>query len=145
MWFWTWRRLSSGSVSLWFGPGRRTSASQGRSSGAWWVLRAPEASAVRRMCGRAAHDRHGHLARVSVESLASTDCVADASSEVTKNYPPQKLRVFVEDIAALLMGKKQRHCGNGKEGDEEAEGRSREKKTSNCQSRKMGRTERARR
>ena len=29
-WFWTWRRPSSGSVSQWFGLGRRTSASRGR-------------------------------------------------------------------------------------------------------------------
>ena len=32
-WFWTWRRPSSESASLWFGPGRRTSASRGRSCG----------------------------------------------------------------------------------------------------------------
>ena len=35
------------------------------------VLRAP-ASAVRRMCGGAAADHYGHLARVEVELLAST-------------------------------------------------------------------------
>ena len=40
-------------------------------AGAMWVLRASEASAVRRMCGRAAPDHHCHLARVQVESLAS--------------------------------------------------------------------------
>ena len=38
------------------------------------VLRAPEASAVRRMCGGAAPDNHGHLARVEVELLASACC-----------------------------------------------------------------------
>ena len=34
------------------------------------VLWAPEASAVRRMCGETAPDTHGHLARVKVELLA---------------------------------------------------------------------------
>ena len=29
----------------------------------------------------------------------------DALSEVTRIYPPLKLRVFVDDITALLMGK----------------------------------------
>ena len=29
----------------------------------------------------------------------------DALSEVTKIYPPLKLRVFVDDITALLKGK----------------------------------------
>ena len=45
-------------------------------AGAMRVLRAPEASAVRRMCGGAAPDHHGHLARVEVELLATTYCVA---------------------------------------------------------------------
>ena len=40
------------------------------------VLRAPEASAVRRRCGGAAPDHHGHLARVQVELLASAHCAA---------------------------------------------------------------------
>ena len=30
----------------------------------------------------------------------------DAPSEVTKIYPPLKLRIFADDITALLMGKK---------------------------------------
>ena len=38
----------------------------------------------------------------------------DALSDVTKIYPPLKLRVFVGDITALLMEKKQRSGGNGK-------------------------------
>ena len=61
------------------------------------VLRAPEASAVRRMCCRAATDHHGHLAKVKVELLAPTYC--------HKIYPPLKLRVFVGDITALVMGR----------------------------------------
>ena len=31
--------------------------------------------------------------------------VQDALSEVTKNYPPRKIRVFVDDITTLLMEK----------------------------------------
>ena len=46
------------------------------------ILRAPEASAVRRMCGGALPD---HFARVKVELLASAHCVAGcAESEATK-------------------------------------------------------------
>ena len=39
------------------------------------VLPAPEASAVRRMCGGAAPDHHGHPARVRVELFASAYCI----------------------------------------------------------------------
>ena len=45
-------------------------------AGALRVLRAPEASAVGRMCGGAATDHHAHLARVKMESLNSTYCTA---------------------------------------------------------------------
>ena len=38
----------------------------------------------------------------------------DALSEATKIYPPLKLRVFVDDITALLMGKKKESGKNGK-------------------------------
>ena len=71
-------------------------------AGAMRVLRAPEASAVRRMCGGAATDHHGLLARVKVELLALSYCAA--SCVITKFYPPLKLRVFVDDITALLLG-----------------------------------------
>ena len=37
-------------------------------AGAVLVLRAPEASAVRGMCGRAAHNHHCYLARIRVDS-----------------------------------------------------------------------------
>ena len=40
------------------------------------LLRAPEASAVQRMCGGAAPDHHGYLARIQVELRAPTCCVA---------------------------------------------------------------------
>ena len=45
-------------------------------AGAVRVLRAPEASAVRRMCGGAPPDHYGHLAKVEVELLATAFCVA---------------------------------------------------------------------
>ena len=46
------------------------------------------------MCGGAAHDHHGHFARVEVELLAFTHGSAeDALSEVTNIYPSLKLRV----------------------------------------------------
>ena len=44
--------------------------------GAVRLFRAPEACRVRRVCGRAAHDNHSYLARVQVELLALTHCVA---------------------------------------------------------------------
>ena len=40
------------------------------------ILRAPETSAVRRMCGGAAPDHHGHLGRVKVELPAFAHCTA---------------------------------------------------------------------
>ena len=45
-------------------------------AGAMRVLRAPLATAVRRMCGGTATDHHGHPARVQVELFASAYCVA---------------------------------------------------------------------
>ena len=75
LWCWTWRRHSSGSVSLWCGPDALQLPKEDL-AGAWWVLRTPEASVVRRMVGGAAPDHHGHLARVQVELLVSTCCVA---------------------------------------------------------------------
>ena len=45
-------------------------------AGALWELRAPEARAVRRMCGGAAHDHHGHFAMVEMELLVSPNCIA---------------------------------------------------------------------
>ena len=45
-------------------------------SGAVWLFRAPEASAVRSMCGGTAPDHHGHPATVQVELFALTYCFA---------------------------------------------------------------------
>ena len=44
--------------------------------GAMRVLRAPEACTGLRMCGGAAPDQFGHLARVQVEFFALADCTA---------------------------------------------------------------------
>ena len=60
---------------------------QGRYCGCCAVLRAPEASAVRRMRGGAAPDHHGHLARVEVELLAFTHCSAGCVERSRKNLP----------------------------------------------------------
>ena len=40
------------------------------------LFRAPEEGGVRRMCGRAVADHHGHPARVQVELFAVAHCVA---------------------------------------------------------------------
>ena len=69
------------------------------------LLRASEACAVRRICGGAAPDHHGHLARVIVELLFLHIVLQDPLREVTQIYPSLKLRVFVDHITALLMGK----------------------------------------
>ena len=39
------------------------------------LLRAPQESAVRRMCGRTATNHHGHFARIQVDLLAVAHCV----------------------------------------------------------------------
>ena len=72
--FWTWRRHLSGSVSLWSGLGQRTSAFQGRSVECCAGISSTRGVYSRRMCGRAAHDHHGHPARVQVELLAPAYC-----------------------------------------------------------------------
>ena len=75
-------------------------------AGAVRVLRSPEESAVRRMCGGAAPDHHGHVAIIEVELLVSAHWfLQDALSELIKIYPPLKLRVFADNITALLIGK----------------------------------------
>ena len=65
-------------------------------------------------------------------------------SEVTKFYPPLKLRVFVDDITALLMGKNREVAEMAKKVMKKLKEEVEKKKASNCQSRKMGRKERAR-
>ena len=67
----------------------------------------------------------------------------DALSEVSKFYPPLKLRVFVDDITALLMVKNEEVAEMAKKVmkrlREEVE-----KKVSHRQSMRMGKKERAR-
>ena len=72
----TWRRHSSESALLWSGPGRRTSASQGRSCGCCVATLSTRGGYSSRMCGRARADHHGHPARVQVELLAFAHCIA---------------------------------------------------------------------
>ena len=55
------------------------------------VLRTPAQGAVRRMRGEAALDHHGH----PLGSLLLRIVMQDASSEVTKIYPPLKWRVLL--------------------------------------------------
>ena len=75
-------------------------------SGALRVLRAPQASADSMMCGRAATDHHGHLARVkSGVACSHVLCCRMRWVKLQKCYPPLKLRVFVDDIKAPLMEK----------------------------------------
>ena len=64
-------------------------------AGAWWVLRAPK--------------RRVQFEGCAAEPLKTIGRVVlqDALSEVTKIYPLLKLRVFVDDITALFMVKKQ--------------------------------------
>ena len=102
-WCWTWRRPLSGSVSFWFVLGRRISASQGRSCDCC----AGTSSSSEGVCSsELAHDHRGFPAGVQVELFAFLRIVVqDALSEVTKFYPLLRLRVFVDDITALLMGR----------------------------------------
>ena len=98
-WFWAWQRLSSVSASLWCGPGRRTSASQGRSCGCCAV--------------NYEHQRRVQFEGCVAEPLQTISAILpgskgsclllrivlqDTFSEVTKIYLPLKLGVFVDDI-----------------------------------------------
>ena len=74
-------------------------------AGVLLLLRAPEACAVRRMCGGAAHDHHGYVARVGWSCLLLRIILQDALGEVTKFYSSLKMRVFVDDITALVKGR----------------------------------------
>ena len=77
------------------------------------------------MCGRAAPDHHGYLARVKMELFTSAYCVAGCTEcEVTNIYPPLKLMVFVDDITSTLDGANKEVAEMGKKGDEEVTRRS---------------------
>ena len=74
------------------------------------LLRTPAEGAIRRMCGGAAPDHHGHSSWVNV--------VQDALSEVTQTYTPLKLRVFV-DAHSFHQWEKQGVVGDGRKGFED--------------------------
>ena len=92
---------------------------------------------LRVLCGYFEHQRRVQFVGCAAEPLRTITAILpgskrsclllrnvsqDALSEVLKIYPPLKLIFFVDDIAALVKGKKKRSGGNGKEGDEEAKG-----------------------
>ena len=104
-WFWTLQRHSSESAFLWSGLGDTLHLPKEDLASAVRVLRAPEACAVRRVCGGAAHDHHGHPARVQVEFVASTCCIARCAERLCKHIPSAEVEVFVDDNTALLSGK----------------------------------------
>ena len=121
-WYWPCRRLSRECVSLWWT--RATHFSFPRK-----ILRV--------LCGYFEHQRRVRFEGCAAEPLRiitaflpgskwscllSRIALPDALSEVTKVYTPPKLRAPVDDITALLK------LGKRKEGDEEVERRSREKR-----------------
>ena len=69
------------------------------------VLRAPEACTVRRMCGRPLTTITVILPALKWSCLLFRIVLQDASSEATRIYPRLKLRVFVDDVTALLRWK----------------------------------------
>ena len=104
LWYWTWRRLSSESVFWWSGPGRHTSASQGRFYGSFAVILRVQFE------GCAAEPLQTITAILPGSKwscLPLRIVLQDALSEVTKFYPPMKFRVFVDDITALVKGRKE--------------------------------------
>ena len=93
---------------------------------------------LRVLCGYFEHQRRVQFEGCAAEPLTTITAILpgsewcclllrillqDALSEVTKIYTPLKLTVFVDDITALLMGKK-RSGGNGEKCDEKVERRS---------------------
>ena len=95
---WTWRRLSSESPFV-VGLGNALQLPKEDLASAVRVPRAPEASAVR-CVAEPLRTTTANLPGSKWSCLLRRIVLQDASSEVTKNYPPLKLRVFVDDIAA---------------------------------------------
>ena len=93
LWFWTWREaFERVSLRFFVGVGDALQLPEEDLAGAVWVLRVPGASAVRRMCGRAAH----RPSRLSCQCPSGVVCclrivLLDALREVTIFYPPLKL------------------------------------------------------
>ena len=63
-------------------------------TGALRLFRAPEESAVRRMCGRYVANHHGHLARIQVELLAVAHRVARCNERGYENLPSAEVEGF---------------------------------------------------
>ena len=57
------------------------------------------------MCSGAAHDHHGCFARIEVELFAFTYCSAGYERRSHKKLS-LKLLVFVDDITAMVKGRK---------------------------------------
>ena len=112
-------------------------------AGAMPVLRGPAASAVRRMCGGTSPDHHGHLARVEVELLAFSYCVAECIERGYNNLLPLTLRVFVDDITAHFMVKNKGVVEMAKKVMKKLQ-EAVEKRASKCHSLRMEREERRR-
>ena len=68
----------------------------------------------------------------------------DALSEAVNICLPLKLRVFVDDITALVMGRNKEVAEMAKKVDEEVQRRILTQRASNCQFLRMARKERAR-
>ena len=74
-------------------------------AGAERFVRAPEASAVRRLRGGAGPDHLGHLARVQVELFAFTHCSAGCVERSHKHLPVFEAEGFCDDMTALVKGR----------------------------------------
>ena len=68
------------------------------------ILRAPDASAVRRCVAEPLWTSTAILPGSKWSCLLLRSVLQDALSEVANIHLPLKLRVFVDDITALLMG-----------------------------------------
>ena len=105
-WFWIWRRTLGGSVFCGLVLGNALQLPKEDLAFAVRVLLAPATCTVRRMCGgEPLTTTTAIMPRSKWSRLLLRIALQDALSEVTKNYPPLKLRVFVDDITALLKRK----------------------------------------
>ena len=107
-WFWTWRRPSSVSASLWSLPKKDLAGT---------------------LCGYSEHQRRVQFEGCAAEPLTTIAAILpgskwsclllrivlqDALSAVAKIYPSLKLRVSVDDIAALVEGRNKEVAEMGK-------------------------------
>ena len=108
----------SGSVSPWSGPGGNAlQLPKEDLASALRVIPAPEACTVRRICGRAAHDHHGYLARVEMELLVFSSCVprcAEVRNKVVAEMAKKVMKRLREEVVKRSL--KLSVNENGKEG-----------------------------